>query len=155
MYKIRTIPFVLLMILLASCAPILATPSPAPASPNATPVVSMAVVQSVEVQIMEVEPLQANAIILGQLPDGGCTTISSMDQVRNGNTFNLTLLTTITVYVRDRLPDDQDPQVVNEIFDTNSDELAGRCKNLERPKWLSKEAKTIKVSLESFPYKVS
>lgn len=31
---------------------------------------------------------------------------------------------TFTVYIRDRLPDDQDPQVVNDIFDTNSDELA-------------------------------
>ena len=60
-----------------------------------------------------------------------------------------------TVYVRDRLPDDQDPQVVNDIFDTNSDELAARCKNLERPKWLTKEAKATKISLESFPYKVS
>ena len=62
---------------------------------------------------------------------------------------------TFTVYVRDRLPDDQDPQVVNDIFDTNSDELAARCKSLARPKWLTKEAKAIKISLESFPYKVS
>ena len=62
---------------------------------------------------------------------------------------------TFTVYVRNRLPDDQDPQVVNDIFDTNSDELATRCHNLARPKWLTKEAKAVKVSLESFPYKVS
>ena len=62
---------------------------------------------------------------------------------------------TFAVYVRDQLPDDQDPQVVNDIFDTNSDELATRCKSLERPKWLTKEAKAIKVSLESFPHKVS
>jgi hypothetical protein len=62
---------------------------------------------------------------------------------------------TFTVYVRDRLPDDQEPQVVNDIFDTNSDELAARCKSLVRPKWLTKEAKAIKISLESFPYKVS
>jgi hypothetical protein len=62
---------------------------------------------------------------------------------------------TFTVYVRDRLPDDQDPDAVNEIFDTNSDELAVRCKTLARPKWLTKEARAIKVSLESFPYKVS
>jgi hypothetical protein len=60
-----------------------------------------------------------------------------------------------TVYVRDRLPEDQDPEVVNDIFDTNSDELAARCKRLERPNWLTKEAKAVKVSLESFPYKVS
>jgi len=62
---------------------------------------------------------------------------------------------TFTVYVRDRLPDDQDPQVVNKIFDVNSDELAVRCNDLARPKWLTKEAKAIKVSLESFPYRVS
>jgi hypothetical protein len=60
---------------------------------------------------------------------------------------------TFTVYVRDRLLDDQDPQVVNDILNTSSDELAARCKSLERPKWLTKEAKAIKVSLESFPDK--
>jgi hypothetical protein len=62
---------------------------------------------------------------------------------------------TFTVYVRDRLPDDQDPQVVNDIFDTSSDELTARCQSLERPKWLTKEAKATKISLESFPHKVS
>jgi hypothetical protein len=62
---------------------------------------------------------------------------------------------TFTVYVRDRLPDDQDPQVVNDIFNTNSDELVARCENLERPKWLTKEAKAIKISLDSFPNKFS
>ena len=58
---------------------------------------------------------------------------------------------TFTVYVRERLPDDQDPQVVNEIFDSHSDELAVRSNGLARPEWLTKEAKAIKVSLESFP----
>jgi hypothetical protein len=62
---------------------------------------------------------------------------------------------TFTVYVRDRLPDDQDPEVVNNIFGTNSDELAARCHGLARPKWLTKEGKAIKISLESFPYKDS
>lgn len=62
---------------------------------------------------------------------------------------------TFRVYVRDRLPEDQDPEVVNDIFDTNSDELAVRCNGLARPKWLTKEAKAITVSLESFPHKVS
>lgn len=62
---------------------------------------------------------------------------------------------TFTVYVRDRLPDDQDPQVVNDIFATNSDELAVHCSDLARPKWLTKEAKAIKISLYSFPYKAS
>ena len=62
---------------------------------------------------------------------------------------------TFTIYVRDRLPDDQDPKVVNDVFDTNSDELAARCESLARPKWLAKETKPIKISLKSFPYEVS
>ncbi len=61
---------------------------------------------------------------------------------------------TFTVYVRDRLPDDQEPELVNGVFDTASDELAARCKSLTRPEWLMKEAKATKISLESFPYKV-
>lgn len=61
---------------------------------------------------------------------------------------------TFTVYVRGRLPEDQAPQAVNDIFDTNSEELAARSDGLERPKWLRKEGKAIRVSLESFPYKV-
>ena len=62
---------------------------------------------------------------------------------------------TFTVYVRDRLPGDQDPQVVNEIFDTHPDELATRCQGLARPEWITKEAKAAQISLESFPLKVS
>ena len=60
-----------------------------------------------------------------------------------------------TVYVRDRLPDDQDPQVVNNVFETNPDELAIRSNDLARPAWLTKEAKAIKTSLQSFPLEVS
>jgi hypothetical protein len=58
---------------------------------------------------------------------------------------------TFTVYVRDRLPDDQDPQVVNDVFETDPDELAVRSTDLARPGWLKKEAKAIKISLQSFP----
>lgn len=94
MYKRKFLSLFLFLFLLSSCAPILATPSPAPASTVAPPTVSAAVVQSVEVQILDSEPLQVNAIIRGQLPDGGCTTISSVDQVRNGNTINIQLMTT-------------------------------------------------------------
>jgi len=52
-----------------------------------------AVVQSVEVQILESSPLQVNAILRGQLPDAGCTAIASADQARDGNTFRVTLTT--------------------------------------------------------------
>ena len=62
---------------------------------------------------------------------------------------------TFIVYVREQLPDDQDPQVVNDIFETNSDELMARSNDIARPKWLTKEAKAIQISLESFPNEVS
>ncbi len=69
--------------LLSGSAP---TPTPPPTG--------TATVQSVEIQIVESQPLQANAIVRGQLPDNGCTTITSTSQARNGNTFQLTLTTT-------------------------------------------------------------
>jgi uncharacterized protein YraI len=93
MYKLKIL-FLVLLIVLVGCAPILATPSPAPAATNPALTVSVAVVQSVEIQILDGESLQVNAIIRGQLPDGGCTTISFVDQARDGNTFNIQLMTT-------------------------------------------------------------
>ena len=48
----------------------MATPSPAYAPTNAAHIVSVAVVQSVEIQILEAERPQVSAIIRGQLPDG-------------------------------------------------------------------------------------
>lgn len=50
------------------------------------PVTGVAVVQSVEIQILESDPTEVNAIVRGQLPDAGCTTISSVDKVRGGDT---------------------------------------------------------------------
>jgi hypothetical protein len=91
MFKPKILCFMLLMIVLVSCAPVAATPPPA-MTPG-IPVTGVAVVQSVDIQIVESQPLQVNAIIQGQLPDGGCTTISSVDQVRDGNTFNIKLMT--------------------------------------------------------------
>jgi hypothetical protein len=52
------------------------------------------VVQSVEIQILEADPIQVNAIVRGQLPDAGCTTISSVDQLREGNSIKVMLTTT-------------------------------------------------------------
>ena len=92
MYKLKILFSVLLLIALFGCAPIMATPPPDPTT--APPAVSVAVVQSVEVQFLNAEPLQVNAIIRSQLPDGGCTSISSIDQARDGNTFNIKLMTT-------------------------------------------------------------
>ena len=56
----------------------------------------MAVVQSIGIQILVSRPLQVNAVIRGQLPDAGCTTIASVDQTFAGDTFTITL--TITTY---------------------------------------------------------
>jgi uncharacterized protein YgiM (DUF1202 family) len=94
MFKLKVLSYVAVLVVLSACAPIMATPSPASPSTNATPIVSMAVVQSLDVLFLESEPLQVNATIKGQLPDGGCTTISSVNQVRDGNTFNIALMTT-------------------------------------------------------------
>ncbi|HMD80116.1 MAG TPA: SH3 domain-containing protein, partial [Anaerolineales bacterium] len=50
-------------------------------------------VQIVEIQILESYPLQVNAVARGQLPDAGCTTISSVNQIREGNLFKVSLKT--------------------------------------------------------------
>jgi hypothetical protein len=81
------------MLLLASCAPFLATPSPV-VTPAIPVTGSAAVVQGVEVQVLSSQPYQVNAIVRGQLPDAGCTTISSVDQALNGSVLNVTLTTT-------------------------------------------------------------
>jgi uncharacterized protein YraI len=50
-------------------------------------------VQIVEIQILESYPLQINAVARGHLPDAGCTTISSVNQIREGNVFKVSLKT--------------------------------------------------------------
>ena len=55
-----------------------------------------------------------------------------------------------TIYVRDRLPDDQSPERINKVFDRSADELEDLCKDMPRPKWL-KDAEAVKTSIESFP----
>jgi hypothetical protein len=81
----------ILMIFAAACAPITATPSPIVTE---VPTTTVAVVKSIEILLLESFPLQVHAILRGDLPDAGCTTISSVDQVREGNTIKLTLVTT-------------------------------------------------------------
>lgn len=85
---------VILALLAASCAPQAVTPTPEPIITEEQPVPSNAVVESVEVQVRENSPLQVNIIVRGQLPDAGCTTIASIDQTREDNTFKVTLTTT-------------------------------------------------------------
>ena len=69
------------------------TPTSSPIATGTPPPTNMAVVQSVEIQILESQPLQVNAIVRGQLPNVSCTKISSVSQVRDGNTFYQTLTT--------------------------------------------------------------
>jgi inhibitor of cysteine peptidase len=80
------------VILAAACAPITATPSPIVTEVPTG--VSAATVNSLDILLLESFPVQVNAVIRGDLPDAGCTKIASVDQVREGNTFRLTLVTT-------------------------------------------------------------
>jgi uncharacterized protein YraI len=89
------------MMLAVSCAPLIApstsTPPPILTEEPATPVIpvtGVAVVQSLEVQILENSPIVVNVIVRGQLPDAGCTTISGVNQTRDGNSIKVTLATT-------------------------------------------------------------
>src|SRR5215211_6335911 len=82
----------LVAILAASCAPVTVTPSPIVT--EVPTLASVAVVKSIEILFLESFPLQVHAVIRGDLPDAGCTTIASVEQVREENTFKLTLVTT-------------------------------------------------------------
>jgi len=86
----------ILVVLITACVPAAESPIPSPivTEEPINPVNGMAVVQSVEIQILESMPVQVNAIVRGQLPDVGCTTISSVNQTRDGNTFHIALTTT-------------------------------------------------------------
>jgi hypothetical protein len=94
MYKSKVFLTAVLFLLLATaCAPV-ALPSAPIVEQPVIPVSGTASVQSVEIEVLETNPILANAILRGQLPDAGCTTIASIDQVRAGNTINLTVNTT-------------------------------------------------------------
>jgi hypothetical protein len=55
-----------------------------------------------------------------------------------------------TIYVRDRLPENQSPERVNEAFDCSANELADLCEEMPRPKWLN-HATAVMTSIELFP----
>ena len=86
---------VALAAVLAACAPAAAeTPTPSPIVTEVPTLTSVAVVKSIEFLFLESFPVQVHAVIRGDLPDAGCTTIASVQQVREGDTFKLTLITT-------------------------------------------------------------
>ena len=96
MSKSKFLLVALITVMLAvSCAPVIVPSSPT-SPPILTeepsiPVTGVAIVQSLEVQILENSPLSVNVIVRGQLPDAGCTTISGVNQTRDGNTIKVTL----------------------------------------------------------------
>ena len=85
---------VALALLVAACSPLAQTAEPVIIEPTPLPVTSVAIVQSVEIQVLDSQPLQVNAIVRGQLPDTGCTTISNVYQERNGNVITIKIATT-------------------------------------------------------------
>jgi hypothetical protein len=75
-------------------------PQPTPAATatsttqtGATPMASVATVESVEAQAQAANPNLIDVVISGYLPNP-CTEIAQVDQERNGNTFTITLATT-------------------------------------------------------------
>jgi hypothetical protein len=95
MFKSKLFMLVALMaVLAAACAPAAVTPTPSPIVTEVPTLTSVAVVKSIDILLLESFPLQVHAVLRGDLPDAGCTTIASVEQVREGNTFKLTLITT-------------------------------------------------------------
>jgi hypothetical protein len=82
----------LVSMLAAACAPAAVTPSPIVT--EVPTLGSVAVVRSIDLLMLESFPVQVHAVVRGDLPDAGCTTIASVEQVREGNTFRLNLITT-------------------------------------------------------------
>jgi LysM repeat protein len=75
--------------------PVQGTPAPTPVpspTPGPTPETGEALIEGVEVRILESYPVQVQAVVRGQLPDA-CTYIEQITQVREGQTFRLRLTT--------------------------------------------------------------
>lgn len=59
------------------------------------------------------------------------------------------------LYIRDRLPEDQEPDRIHEAFAMSLEGLTIRCRSIRRPKWLTREIKAVKTSIEALPYEAS
>jgi hypothetical protein len=59
------------------------------------------------------------------------------------------------LYIRDRLPEDQGSDRINEAFAMSLEELTIRCRSIRRPKWLTRDIKAVKTSIEALPYEAS
>jgi hypothetical protein len=69
------------------------TDTPAAASPPQSGQGGLAAVTSVDITILESFPVQVHAVVSGSLPDG-CVQIDQVQQVREGNSFRVTITTT-------------------------------------------------------------
>lgn len=87
----RALLVVIALLALAAfgCAGIEITPTPAV---TRGPVAGEAVVESIEILILESFPVQVNVVARGNLPDG-CTAIDRVMQERDGNAFLVTITT--------------------------------------------------------------
>lgn len=86
--------FVLGATLLAACGPT-DTPVPTRAEPEPTGeevIRGEAVVEEIDIQILESFPVQVHVVARGYLPDG-CTQIDEIEQTRSGQTFQVTITT--------------------------------------------------------------
>ncbi len=82
---------ILVAALVAACGP-QPTRTP-PAEPPADGVIyGEALVEDVEIQILESFPVQVHAVVRGHLPDG-CTTIETISQQRTEDVFRVTIVT--------------------------------------------------------------
>jgi LysM repeat protein len=104
--------------------PVQGTPAPTPnptrhptPSPGPTQETGEALIEGVEVRILESYPVQVQAIVRGQLPDA-CTYIEQITQVREGQTFRLRLTTA-------RYPDRRCAQVLTPFQQVVSLNVAG------------------------------
>ncbi|MBW7884074.1 MAG: SH3 domain-containing protein [Caldilineaceae bacterium] len=78
-----------------SADPSLTQPTAPPSTPPPAQDTGAAVVESLQVQILESFPVQVRAVVRGQLPDA-CTVINAAYSVREGSTFRIRMTTTRT-----------------------------------------------------------
>ena len=64
----------------------------APAEPPTLPDTGMAVVEQIELRVLESFPVQIHAVVTGYLPDG-CTTMSAIGAKKEGTTFHIYITT--------------------------------------------------------------
>lgn len=84
--------WMLLLLLASGCRGVITDAEGTPATPVVT-VEGTAVVESVEVLLLESFPVQVRVLVRGDLPDG-CTTLGDWHVSREGDTFAVTLPTT-------------------------------------------------------------